>query len=581
MLRMMVLCLSLSMTVWASTNTPAPYQFKVGKFQCTVIYDGHVQFSDPDMFFQGAPEDQYEEKLTSHKVGPQLKFSCQFLLVKTEAKLVLIDTGFGAIPENFPLTCQAGMLGAQLKELHVDPCDIDIVLLTHWHFDHVGGCVTLNDEMVFPNAKHYIVKADWELGISGDMLTKSRLLPLTENMEFIEGETEILPGIKTLPTPGHTPGLYTVLLSSEDDRLLYISDVLAHEIHLEKPNWFMGFEADPNLGIASRRQILEYAATSNITIHACHLDFPGLGHIVPQQNGWQWQPNMIESVNYTRQRDVIYGYKHGMALILDVFIPTKTNGIGVLWIVSGSGRSSRQKLEKDSHQKGIQALLARGYTVFGIMHSSAPRFTLPEFVPDIHRAVRFVRYHAKAYGIDPNHIGATGASAAGTLALLVGCADRQADPEAKDPVNSVSSGVQAVGCFFAPTDFLNFDSEGTDFITFQKEKYNAVDAAFQFHEYRKDKDQYVPVTDHKEKIAHLREFSPITHVNKNSAPTLMIHGDKDPFIPIQQAHRMIKRLKEAGVPSELKIKPGKGHGWPAWEQDVTTIADWFDTTLLR
>ena len=164
-----------------------------------------------------------------------------------------------------------------------------------------------------------------------------------------------------------------------------------------------------------------------------------------------------DDVPYDRKEDVIYGRKFGTALTMDVFTPRKhAKGIGVVLVVSGGFFSSHESIQPAF----IRPLTDRGYTVFAVVHGSQPRFTVPEIVHDMNRAVRFIRHHAKDYGIDPGRIGVCGASAGGHLSLMLGTAGDHGKPEAKDPVDRESSRVQAVACFFPPTDFLNYGKAG-------------------------------------------------------------------------------------------------------------------------
>jgi acetyl esterase/lipase len=284
-------------------------------------------------------------------------------------------------------------------------------------------------------------------------------------------------------------------------------------------------------------------------------------------------------MEFARRRDVIYGRKHGMSLTMDVFTPGNAKGIDVLWVISGSGRSDHTKIDKPSYRKRIRILLNKGYTVFAVVHSSAPKFVLQDMAKDIHRAVRFVRFHANDFHIDPGRIGIAGASAGGCLSLLVGTSGKEGDPNNIDPIERVSSKVQAVGCFFAPTDWLDIDGQGTNVIDFQKTKYGFVDPSFVFYDFDQNRQTYRIITDEKKIQEHLKEYSPISHVTEDDAPIIIIHGDGDPFVPFQQSRRMIDRLEKAGVPSKLIARKGKKHGWPNWEGDVTLIADWFDEQL--
>ena len=283
----------------------------------------------------------------------------------------------------------------------------------------------------------------------------------------------------------------------------------------------------------------------------------------------------------TRQRDIIYGRKDGLALTMDVFTPPKARGIGVIWVISGSGRSSVENIDKPSYQTCFKILLGRGYTIFAVIHSSAPRFSLQDMAADVRRAVRFVRYQAGKFEIDADRLGITGASAGGMLALLMGTTGQTEDPNQVDPVERMSSRVQAVGCFFGPSDWLDFDGRGTDILTFQKNKYGFIDPSFIFWEMDSNQKAYRQITDEQQYLILLKELSPLAQVTPDDAPTLLVHGDKDPFIPVQQAQRMAIVLEQVQVENRLVIREGKGHGWKQWEQDVSLLTDWFDEHLKQ
>ena len=278
--------------------------------------------------------------------------------------------------------------------------------------------------------------------------------------------------------------------------------------------------------------------------------------------------------DFTRQQDVIYGRKFGTALTLDVFRPKEhANGLGVIFVVSGGWHSSHDI-------EGLVPILApvldRGYTVFAVVHGSEPRFTIPEVLGDMNRAVRFIRYHAKDYGIDPDRLGIYGASAGGHLSLMQGAAGDAGDPNAKDPVDRASSRVQAVACFFPPTDFLNYGKPGEDALG--RGILRNFAAPFDFHDFDPKTKVFTPVDEAKKREIG-RQISPVNHASADDPPTLIIHGDKDWLVPIQQAELMVEALKKAGVDAKLVVKPGLEHGWPGMEKDVVRIADWFDAHL--
>lgn len=281
------------------------------------------------------------------------------------------------------------------------------------------------------------------------------------------------------------------------------------------------------------------------------------------------------SAGFNRTEDVIYGRKHGLALTMDVFAPKgKANGRGIIFCVSGGWFSSKESISPSF----LKEFLARGYTVFTVVHGSQPKFTIPEVLDDMHRAVRFIRANAKAYGIDPDKLGIAGGSAGGHLSLMQGTAPLSGKPFAFDPVERQSSRVAAVACFFPPTDFLNYGKEGE--VALGSGTLRDFKAPFDFHELDSRSKSFVPVADEARRREIGKRISPVYSATKDDAPTLIIHGDADKLVPIQQAEVMVARLKEAGVPAELVVKKGRTHGWLGMEKDLVTFADWFDKHLL-
>ncbi|MBI3414433.1 MAG: alpha/beta hydrolase [Verrucomicrobia bacterium] len=269
-----------------------------------------------------------------------------------------------------------------------------------------------------------------------------------------------------------------------------------------------------------------------------------------------------EHSGFTRTEDVIYGRKFGTALTLDVFQPEKTNGHGIFFMVSGGFFSSHEGINANFYKP----FLDRGYTVFAVVHGSQPKFTIPEITQDIHRAVRFVRHNAAKYGVDPNHFGITGASAGGHLSLTMGTQGVKGDAAAKDAIDRESSAMQAVACFFPPTDFLNYGQPGEDAV--------GVGILKDF------KPAFGPRSDTaEERQKYGKEISPFYFITSNTPPTLIMHGDADKLVPIQQAEVFVKRAKESGVTARLAVKEGKQHGWANIGEDLTLFADWFDEHL--
>lgn len=268
------------------------------------------------------------------------------------------------------------------------------------------------------------------------------------------------------------------------------------------------------------------------------------------------------NVDFTRTEDVIYGRKFGTALTLDVFQPQPANGVGIVLMVSGGWFSSHESINADF----LRPFLNRGYTVFTVVHGSQPKFTITEIVPDIHRALRFIRHNAARYGVDPNRLGITGASAGGHLSLTMGTQGGPGDPKAEDAIDRESSAVQCVACFFPPTDFLNYSRPGEDAV--------GVGTLKDF------KPAFGPRSDTAEERQKLgREISPIYFIHSNMPPMLIIHGDADKLVPIYQVQTFVKGCEAVGSTAKLVVREGKQHGWPDMGKDMELFADWFDQYL--
>jgi acetyl esterase/lipase len=275
---------------------------------------------------------------------------------------------------------------------------------------------------------------------------------------------------------------------------------------------------------------------------------------------------------YRRTEDVIYGRKAGMALTMDVFQPTVPNGYGVIFVVDGGWFSAhdpapgKPSVQPDSYKN----LVGRGYTVFAVVPSSQPEFTIPDIIPDLRRAVRYIRYNAEQYGIKPDHLGIVGISAGGHLTLMIATQAAKGDSNAKDPVERVDSSVQAVVCFFPPTDFLNWGGLGIDGVG--QASMSTLRAAFGPHADTVAGRQVLG-----------KEISPIYYVTAQLPPTLIIHGDADQIVPVQQSESFVDRALQAGAPVvRLIVQKGKGHGWEGfWDskEDTDLYLAWFDRYL--
>jgi acetyl esterase/lipase len=277
-----------------------------------------------------------------------------------------------------------------------------------------------------------------------------------------------------------------------------------------------------------------------------------------------------ETVPFDLVDDVVYGHKDGLALTLDVVTPKQQpKGLGVILVFSGGWHSSKSDVAEENQRRlerehWVQGLLKGGYTVFIARHGSAPRYRVPEMIEDTRRAVRFVRYNANRYQIDPDGIGITSGSSGGHLALMAATTGDDGRADAKDPIERVSSRVQAVVAWFPPTDMVNWNSTN-GYHDIEKLRPGLLEEMFG------------KITNLEEQ---LKSISPLYFVTPDDPPLLLLHGDKDPIVPLQQSQLLEAKYREVGLPVKLVVHPGGGHtSWRGILDDYATVWAWFDQYL--
>jgi acetyl esterase/lipase len=256
----------------------------------------------------------------------------------------------------------------------------------------------------------------------------------------------------------------------------------------------------------------------------------------------------------TRTEDVIYMKSGGAAFTLDVLKPANPNKAAVIFVVSGGWVSDHSMIK--TFGGGIEKAFAdSGFTVFSVVHGAQPRFKVEEIVEQVRTAVRFVHAHAADYGIDTNRVGVTGISSGAHLALMI--------------AGSKDSPVNAVAAIAPPTDLANWGKPG--FVLTDDPAMAVFNAALGM-------DPKGPRNDIE---ALAKKFSPITLVNAKYPPTLIVHGDNDKVVPLQQAQTLDQALTQAGVEHELAVVPGGGHDEKTFGAGVTKAVQWFKTRLLK
>ncbi|MFT4116558.1 MBL fold metallo-hydrolase [Bradyrhizobium sp.] len=285
----------------AGKQAPGFYRYKVGDFEVSVISDGAVQFPI-EGFVTNASPDQVKAALTSaFRSTDGLTVPFTPIVVNTGSKLILIDTGLGdAAVER--TKGSAGQFTANLTAAGLDRKDIDAVVISHFHVDHVDGLLTADDKPAFPNAEILVPAAELTYWMDdGEMsrAPKGRIEGLFRNTRRIigalggrvtpfEAGKEVAPGLTAVATPGHSVGHTSFVLSS-GARSVFVQGDVAHipVLFVENPGWHAAIDQDPVMAEATRRRIYDMLVADKLPVQGFHYPFPALAHIERATNGYR------------------------------------------------------------------------------------------------------------------------------------------------------------------------------------------------------------------------------------------------------------------------------------------------------
>jgi glyoxylase-like metal-dependent hydrolase (beta-lactamase superfamily II) len=277
---------------------PGFYRFKLGTIEITVVSDGTLAFPAETLWGDRA-EDARGLLTSTFQPSSPVGLQINTILVNTGDKLVLIDAGCGV--DKFQKTT-GGLIG-NLAAAGYAPGDIDMILLTHAHFDHLWGISDSNNaSLLFPSAEFVASETEFAFWSAPDLVgklppaqkplvTQANLKLASPRLRLIKAGAEVAPGVTTFDTAGHTPGHMSVHISSGREEMLLTGDVVVNSaVSFLHPEWPFGFDLDAPQATKTRMTFLDRAAADKTLVGSYHLPFPGFGHVVREGSAYRWLP---------------------------------------------------------------------------------------------------------------------------------------------------------------------------------------------------------------------------------------------------------------------------------------------------
>jgi glyoxylase-like metal-dependent hydrolase (beta-lactamase superfamily II) len=290
-------------------QAPGVYRYKVGSHEVTVLTDGARMFPLTEGYVTNAPIAEVRKAVEAAYLPPdKMIHHYAPIVVNTGAKLILIDTGSG--PGALKQTNgELGQLPQNLAAAGIKMTDIDTVVISHFHGDHVNGLLDENNKLAFPNAEVLVPATEWKFWMDDGEMNKGMGNPILEGnfknarrvfdalgrkVTPYESGKELAPGITSVASPGHTPGHSSFVVASGSDKVLMQVDITAGAAFLfvKNPEWQLAFDVDKPLGVQTRRKLYDMAIAEKMPIQAFHAAFPGLVRVEKDGSGYRWVPTI-------------------------------------------------------------------------------------------------------------------------------------------------------------------------------------------------------------------------------------------------------------------------------------------------
>ena len=289
---------------WENGSNAGVYSFKVGSLKVAIISDGLLKLPPLPTYAPTADPKEVERAMVERFWSlNELALYFNAIYVDTGAHKVLIDTGAGV-----ELGAGLAKLTQNLRSAGIQPQDIDTVIVTHAHPDHIGGIVATNGQLTFPNARYFISEAEWRFWTAQTIDLSSLKIPaqfkqgittaarkhlgaIANRVNCFQADQEIVPGITAIAAAGHTPGQSAFRVTSGNAQLIVAADVFFNQaFDLEHPEWQTGFDLNPQQAAMTRRKLLDQIVEQRTMVIAYHMPFPALGHVRSRDNHYEWEP---------------------------------------------------------------------------------------------------------------------------------------------------------------------------------------------------------------------------------------------------------------------------------------------------